>query len=296
MDVQTAWRATRQWLPFSLRTIGYGSVSLTLGPLTPDRAASMWAMRNWCRSSARGLDISVQAIGLENVPPPPFVYCSNHQSLLDVLVLGSVLPHDYKWAVKRSLMKIPFLGWHLTLAGHVPVERQGGARTAAEVIGHFEKVLREGRPLFVFPEGTRSEDGIVRPFKNGGFYAAVRAGVPVVPVALEGAQHLMRKGAIDTGDGTMRVVRVSVGAPIQPITKGREGARVVDLRDRTYAAVLKLHKGIGGAPPPDDSAPAVKKTEAVPADEVPMRFIDVHPRGSSAHAPAQEALSQEAQG
>jgi len=247
MDLREALRATRQWVPFTARTIAYGTVSLTLGPLTRDRRASLWAMRNWCRSSARGLDIEVEAAGLDNVPPAPFVYCSNHQSLLDILVLGSVLPGDYKWAAKRSLMKIPFLGWHLRLAGHVPVDRQAGSRAAAVVIARFEKVLREGKPLLVFPEGTRSEDGLLRPFKNGGFYAAVRAGVPVVPVVLEGTHKLMKKGALDTGDGTLRRVTIKVGAPLVAKAEGREGPRVNDLRERTHAVAKELLLSMGGS-------------------------------------------------
>src|SRR3954471_7497120 len=98
MDLYTAYRATRQWVPFASRTVAYGTVSLTLGPLTRDRRASLWAMRHWCRSSARALDIDVVADGLENVPSGAFVYCSNHQSLLDILCLGGVLPGDFKWA------------------------------------------------------------------------------------------------------------------------------------------------------------------------------------------------------
>jgi 1-acyl-sn-glycerol-3-phosphate acyltransferase len=165
-----------------------------------------------------------------------------------------VLQGDFKWAAKRELMKIPFLGWHLRVAGHVPVDRQAGKRTAAQVIERFEEVLKEGKPLLVFPEGTRSEDGIIRPFKNGGFYAAVRAGVPVVPVALEGTHQLMKKGALDTGDGTMRKVLVRVGQPIYPTAEGREGPRVNELRERTFAKVRVLHAEIGGqvpeVPPP----------------------------------------------
>jgi 1-acyl-sn-glycerol-3-phosphate acyltransferase len=249
MDAKSAVRAARQWVPFSARTIAYGTVSLTLGPLTRDRSASLWAMRQWCLSSARGLSIDAEASGLENVPEAPFIYCSNHQSILDILVLGAVLPGDFKWAAKRELMKIPFLGWHLRLAGHVPVDRQAGTRSAAQVIARFEGVLKAGKPLLVFPEGTRSEDGIVRSFKNGGFYAAVRADVPVVPVALEGTHRLMKKGALDTGDGTMRKVLVRVGAPIFPKREGREGARVNDLRQQTHAAVLGLHAEIGGYVP-----------------------------------------------
>jgi 1-acyl-sn-glycerol-3-phosphate acyltransferase len=251
MDLNTAWRASAQWVPFALRTIGYGSISLTLGPLTQDRRASLWAMRRWCQVSARALNIAVDVDGLENVPTRgSYVYCANHQSILDILVLGGGLPGDFKWAAKRSLMKIPFLGWHLQLAGHVSVDRRSGARAAAEVITRFEGVLKEGKPLLVFPEGTRSEDGLVRSFKNGGFYAAVRAGVPCVPIALEGTHKLMKKHALDTGDGkTMRRVRVRVGAPIMPLKDGREGRRVTDIRDRTHAAVLELHRQIGGNVP-----------------------------------------------
>jgi 1-acyl-sn-glycerol-3-phosphate acyltransferase len=249
MDLYGALRATRQWVPFSLRTAAYGTISLTLGPLTRDRRASLWAMRAWCKSSARGLHIDVTVDGTEHVPRGAFVYCSNHQSLLDILVLGSVLPGDFKWAAKRSLMKIPFLGWHLQLAGHVPVDRAAGSRSAAEAIKRFEDVLRQDKPLLVFPEGTRSEDGVLRSFKNGGFYAAVRAGVPVVPLALEGTHKLMKKGAIDTGDGRMRHVAVRIGAPLQPLTEGRENARVTDLRQRTYAAVADLLRSLGGHVP-----------------------------------------------
>lgn len=247
MDLKSAWLATRQWVPFTIRTVAYGTISLTLGPLTRDRSASLWAMRRWCQASARGLDIDIEVSGLEHVPTKgAFVYCANHQSLLDILVLGAVLPGDFKWAAKSSLMKIPFLGWHLRLAGHVPVDRTVGSRAAAEAISRFEQVLRSGKPLLVFPEGTRSEDGVLRQFKNGGFYAAVRAGVPVIPVAVEGTHRLMKKGAIDTGDGTMRHVRIRVGAPLHARQEGREGARVNDLRVRTHAAVSELYRSLGG--------------------------------------------------
>lgn len=259
MQIREAVRAARQWGPFTARTVGYGTISLTMGPLTKEHRASLWAMRRWCQTSARALHIDIDATGLENVPKGAFVYCSNHQSLLDILVLGAVLPGDFKWAAKRELLKIPFLGWHLKLAGHVPVDRGGGPKAAAEVISRFERVLCDGKPLLVFPEGTRSEDGVMKSFKNGGFYAAVRARVPVLPVALEGTGKLMHKGAIDSGDGSMRLVRVRVGRPIEPKTEGRESQRVADLRDRTHAAVSELLLGIGGrvAPPEVEAKAAV---------------------------------------
>lgn len=259
MELKEAWRATRQWVPFASRTVLYGSISLTLGPLTADHRASLWAMRRWCQVSARALDIDVTVRGLEHVPAHgPYVYCSNHQSILDILALGAVLPGDYKWAAKRSLMKIPFLGWHLSLAGHVPVDRQAGSRAAAEVIARFQQTLEKGKPLLVFPEGTRSEDGVIRPFKNGGFYASVRTNAPVVPVALEGTHRLMKKGALDTGDGSMRHVAVLIGAPILPKTDGKESHRVADLRDRSFAAIRDLHRAVGGVVP-ETPPPAIEE-------------------------------------
>jgi len=243
--------------------MGYGAVSLGLGPLTADHRASLWAMRRWCQSSARALHIDIEATGLENVPTSGgFVYASNHQSLLDVLVLGSVLPGDFKWAAKKELSRIPFLGWHLRLAGHVFVERGRGPRVTSQIIGKFVEVLREGKPLLIFPEGTRSEDGVLREFKNGGFYGAVRANVPVVPIALDGNWKLMHKGAFDIGDGkTMRLLRVRAGKPIMPKSEGRESERVADLRDRTHAAVGDLLVSIGGQVPPPEAAGRAKTEE-----------------------------------
>ena len=269
MKLREAVRATAHWVPFVARTVGYGAVSLGVGPLTREHRASLWAMRAWCKSSVRGLDIQVDASGLENVPQDgPFIYCSNHQSLVDILVLGSVLPGDYKWAAKRSLMRIPILGWHLRLSGHVPVDRGAGPEAAAAVVERFRQVLSRGKPLLIFPEGTRSEDGIVRPFKAGAFSAAVAANVPIVPIALEGTHQLMKKGAFDLGHGVMRHVAVKVGAPIHPARRGREDARIDELRDRTRATILEMHRSIGGSV--DDEAAESRDVESrsgTPQDE-----------------------------
>ena len=102
---------------------------------------------------------------------------------VDRLAIQQHRLRDRSGFVKRHRLHIAGAPRHLAitirlqLAGHVPVDRKAGSRAAAEVIRRFERVLEEGKPLLVFPEGTRSEDGIVRAFKNGGFYAALRAGV-----------------------------------------------------------------------------------------------------------------------
>jgi len=235
-------RWLKQWVPFGTRTIGWGVLSITVGPLTKG-TASTWAAKKWSRSSAKGLQIYIEATGQENVPEGGFVFASNHESLVDILVLGAALPGDFKWAAKRSVMNIPFLGWHLRLAGHVPVDRNQGKEAAVAVMEAFESVLRDEKPLLVFPEGTRTEDGTLRPFKNGAFQAAVLTGKPVVPVALRGTFELMSREAVDTGGSKRpedRLVTVQIGKPLYPSPVLEEAAAVADLRERTRASIIAM--------------------------------------------------------
>ncbi len=255
MHLGEAWAFVRQWLPFGLRTVGYGSISIFLGPFTREHSASLWAMRRWCISSARGLSIGIEASGAENVPQSgAFVYCSNHQSLVDILVLGAVLPGDYKWAAKRSLMKIPFLGWHLRLAGHVPVDRGAGGKAAEQVIDRFAEVLRRGKPLLIFPEGTRTPDGEIKPFKAGAFKAAVRGDAPIVPVALDGTFDMMSKGDHRAADDRS-VVRVRIGPPIAIPPGADEGERVELLMEEARVAMAQLFEEVRAKPATATPAP-----------------------------------------
>ena len=232
----------RQWVPFGVRTIGWGTLSVTAGPFTKGRV-STWSAKKWSQSSAKGLRIYIEATGQENVPEGGFVYASNHESLVDILVLGAALPGDFKWAAKRSVMNVPFLGWHLRLAGHVPVDRNKGKDAALAVMEAFESVLREEKPLLVFPEGTRTADGKLKAFKNGAFQAAILAGKPVVPVALRGTFTLMSRDSVDTGASKRRddrLVTVQIGKPIYPNIELDDEESVIDLRDRTRAAVVEM--------------------------------------------------------
>lgn len=239
--------AIRQWVPFVGRTVGYGLVSCFLGPFTREHWVSLWAMRKWCIASAAGLDIRIEFSGAENVPTSgPWVYCSNHQSLVDILVLGAVLPGDYKWAAKRELMRIPFLGWHLRLAGHVPVDRGSGGKAAEDVIDRFVGVLEKGKPLLIFPEGTRTIDGELKSFKPGAFKAAVRGNAPVVPVALDGTFDMMSKGDV-AARGIEKVVRVRIGAPIPVPEEGDEAARVVAMMETTRGVIGGMFSDVRAA-------------------------------------------------
>ncbi len=249
----------RQWVPFGMRTMGWSTLSVVTGPFTGGRT-STWCAQKWSASSAKGLNIYIEVSGQDKVPEGGFVYASNHESLVDILVLGAALPGDFKWAAKRSVMNVPFLGWHLRLAGHVPVDRNKGKDAAIAVMEAFESVLRRDKPLLVFPEGTRTADGKLKAFKNGAFQAAVLAGKPVVPVAINGTFTLMSREAEDTGSSTSRddrLVTVQIGEPLYPTTGLDDEDSVVDLRDRTRAAVVEMLGAV--------SSPAVSAEPALRA-------------------------------
>lgn len=271
MSVGERLRWLGDWVPFGARTVAYGSLSLMFGPLTPDHRASLWAMKAWSKSSLKGLDIPFVVEGSHLVPAGGLMYASNHQSLVDILVLGAALPGNLKWATKRSIMNVPFLGWHLRLSGHVPVDRKAGSRAAAQAIQRFKKVLEDDNQLLIFPEGTRTPDGWVQDFKNGGFYAAVRANKPVVPVAIDGTHFLMGKHQVDTGEvreADKRLVYVEIGEPLYPMSEGKEKDRVADLRERTRAAVVEMHAELRAR------APWRTASQAAPEDEKNVRVAD----------------------
>ncbi len=250
-------RWVQQWVPFGARTVGWVIVSITAGPISGG-AASTWAAKKWSQSCAKGLRIYIEATGQKNVPDGGFVYVSNHESLVDILVLGASLPGDFKWAAKRSVMNIPFLGWHLRLAGHVPVDRNKGKDAAAAVTEAFESVLRGEKPLLVFPEGTRTADGKLKSFKTGAFQAAVLAGKPVVPVAISGTFALMSRDEVDTGaskDPEDRLVTVHIGKPLYPNPELEEPEAVTELRDRSRDAVAEMLAKARSAEAVAESAP-----------------------------------------
>jgi 1-acyl-sn-glycerol-3-phosphate acyltransferase len=130
---------------------------------------------------------------LENIPPGVCIFASNHASNLDPVALTPNIPRRISLLAKKEVFKIPVLSKAITLAHLVPVDR-GDSEAAAESVDLAIKYLKEGLSFCVYPEGTRSRDGHLLPFKRGTFVMAIRAGVPVVPVSLAGTQELMRKG------------------------------------------------------------------------------------------------------
>lgn len=161
----------------------------------------------------------------------PYVVVSNHQSLGDIPVV-SILPWEMKWVGKKSLFELPVMGWLMRLAEDIPVDRTD-PRSRASVVLRARRVLEQGCSVMFFPEGTRSKDGRIKRFHDGAFRLAIEAGVPVLPVALDGTLHAIPKHGWQFGRAD---VRLDVLPPVP--TDGLTEADVPALRDRVREAIL----------------------------------------------------------
>jgi len=151
--------------------------------------------------------IRVVTQGLDNVPPhTACIFMSNHVSNLDPPALLPRIPGRTSAFIKRSLTKIPVLGYGLKLGEFVPVDRDGRVESAVEGVAAARLVLEKGLHITTFVEGTRSRDGHLLPFKKGPFYLAMEAGAPCVPISIHGTEGMMGKGSLRVIPGTAHIV------------------------------------------------------------------------------------------
>ena len=180
------------------------------GNVTPLYRTSIWIVRT--AYSLAG--IHVVSEGQQNVPAnTACIFMSNHLSNLDPPALLPQIPGRTAAFYKRSLMKIPGLGYAMRLAAIVPVNRDGSVQGAQESVAAARKVLEQGIHITTFVEGTRSKDGRLLPFKKGPFYLAMQTGAPCIPVSLWGTEGLMAKGSVSIRPGSVHIL---FHAPIYP--------------------------------------------------------------------------------
>jgi len=146
----------------------------------------------------------IEIKGRENIRKrKTYVIISNHQSALDIVVLYRLATH-FKWIAKRELFKVPFVGWNLTLNRHVPIDRNS-TRSAVTMMRKAIDHLKQGSSILVFPEGTRSEDGAIKRFKDGAFIIAKKAEVAILPVVVNGTLEALPKSGMVGGRQTFTI-------------------------------------------------------------------------------------------
>jgi 1-acyl-sn-glycerol-3-phosphate acyltransferase len=187
-----------------LYTFVMGSLSLIISLYDPAGKRQHWCARLWCRMIALTAGARVRVHGAQHIQRgASYVFLSTHQSYMDIPAMLGYLPAQLRIAAKKSLFRIPFMGWHLTRAGHIPIDRSS-TQNAVASMQKAADYLRNGICAFVFPEGTRSRDGYLHRFKKGGFKLAIQANVPIIPITIIGSRQVLppdeiifRPGPID---------------------------------------------------------------------------------------------------
>lgn len=226
-------------------TVVLGTIAIVTWPLAPNgyliqKLAIIWS---WLTLKACGAKLVVQ--GRQSIDPKAtYVFTSNHCSTFDILALLYLQPaRRFRFIAKKSLFRIPFFGWAMSLGGFIGIDRSN-KKKAMETTQAALQRIQTGTSVVIYPEGTRSYDGRMLPFKTGGFLMAIRAGVPVIPLTMVNSHYLQPKGRFLARPGTLRII---FDAPIptkdlQERDRGMLAAKVRDVIARNLIEAGQMTK------------------------------------------------------
>jgi 1-acyl-sn-glycerol-3-phosphate acyltransferase len=235
------WRTDLIQTPlFAVITVFCGTLSLLISLVDKRGNVQHRIARVWARACLWVTRAKLTVLGGENLRRYPVaVFASNHTSYIDTPVIFASIPLQFRILAKKDLWPIPFIGWYLHRSGQIPIDTSN-PRASLSSLGVAAKALRSGMPLFVFPEGGRTSDGEMRPFLSGAAYLAIRAQVPLVPMALSGVYDLL---PIHTRHFYPADLTLNVGEPIE--TTGMTVRQTDELTARLRAAVDGLRQPRG---------------------------------------------------
>ncbi|MCU0640904.1 MAG: 1-acyl-sn-glycerol-3-phosphate acyltransferase [Candidatus Margulisbacteria bacterium] len=190
----------------------------------------------WARTITLLSGIRVKVTGLNNIPQgQPLIIVANHQGAADIPVLLACLPVCFRFAIKKELFGLPIFGWYLRQAGYFPIDR-ALILSAYKMVERIIAILKTGESVMIFPEGTRSRDGSLGEFKRGSLMAALKAGVPILPVAIDGSYNILPRGTWLIRPTT---VTLGIGKPIVIRSEEEYDAKVKEVRDAIAAMLPK---------------------------------------------------------
>lgn len=186
----------------------------------------------WAKFMIRIFLLPMKVVGLENLEPDKkYIFVANHQGFWDVFMMFGYLGHNFKWMMKDSLRKMPFVGKGCYDTGHIFVNRESPQK---EIFVKAIRILKSGTSLGIFAEGTRTDTGRLGEFKKGAFAIADMAQVEVVPLAIEGSFKLLPKKAIFMN---WTPLKITIMKPLAPIGKGKENVEY--LMNESRSAIAK---------------------------------------------------------
>jgi len=207
------------WTGCGLSTAFWATVSILASLLSGTGRIQHFCMRRWSKDNLWLSRARVEIEGLENIDHSrPQLFAANHSGLHDILSLSAHLPIQFRWVAKKSLFNVPFMGWHMSRSGYIPIDREN-PREAAKSIAEAAEIIRGGVKAIAFPEGTRSRTGELGQFRSGAFALALRTGVPLVPISLEGSYRVIMPKTLQVNPGT--VIRIKIDKPIDLSAYGK---------------------------------------------------------------------------
>lgn len=172
----------------------------------------------WAKTILSICSVNMEVSGVENIGQElPGIYMSNHQSYFDIFALLAGLPVNFKFILKKELMKVPILGRAMKSAGYISLDREDSRKAVASMNKAADRI-RNGASVLIFPEGTRSEDGVVREFKKGGFHLALKSGRDIIPVAIVKSRDIAPKGSLKVNKGTI-FLKIGKAIPVTGCSK-----------------------------------------------------------------------------
>lgn len=217
-----------------LCTIAYGSVNLVVSLFESTGRMQVTIARAWARMLLRVSFVRLRIEGLEKIDPKgSYVFVANHLSYMDTPSILAAIPVQFRFMAKKGLFKIPFLGYHLSRAGHISVPRDN-PREAVKSMTEAGRIIRErGISILIFPEGSRSANAKLQPFREGAFYIAINAGVQVVPVAISGSEKVLPFGSGTVSPDSI-LIRIGDPIPTAGLTVKDRGALALKLHEAVY--------------------------------------------------------------
>ncbi|HEX3661643.1 MAG TPA: lysophospholipid acyltransferase family protein [Acidobacteriaceae bacterium] len=218
---------------FFLATGFYGSLALLASFFEKDGRRQHRIAQSWARACVTISGTKVTVLHPERLKAQPAVYVSNHLSYMDTPVIFSSLPFQFRIVARHDLWSLPFIGWWLRRSGQVPVDVANPRASIASLVSAV-RTLRSGMPLFIFPEGGRTETGHPAKFLNGPAFMAIRAQLPLIPMALIGTHELL---PIHASEFHPVPVTLVVGEPMETkgLTMKQVDAVTAELEERIAA-------------------------------------------------------------
>ena len=199
--------------------------------------------RLWGRFSSRLAGIRVTVEGRENLDPQQtYIFVGNHTSQTDIMTFQGYIPHVFRWIAKKELFDIPVFGAAMRAVKFIPIDRSRG-RQAVKSLNAAAQRIAEGSSVLIFPEGTRSLDGRLHPFKTGAIMLAIKAGVPVVPVGFNGTYQALPKGSVFSRGGDV-VLRIGQPIPTKDFQARDKQKLAQKLHDEVATLLEPCHKPI----------------------------------------------------